>query len=119
MGAAESLACPSSVLRAKKLMGMSLFFVLMKVAEDLLRQMEEETAAAQAAGQPLAQHLSLTNIAIGTLYCSKGASGLLHWIGGGSAAAVALPFCACGTSESHSQRKRQHCGICSPHIISA
>ncbi|GAB4820179.1 hypothetical protein N2152v2_007225 [Parachlorella kessleri] len=43
-----------------------------EVAEDLLKRVEEETTAAQAAGQSLTQHLSLTNLAIGTLYCSKG-----------------------------------------------
>ncbi len=32
----------------------------------------------QAAGQPLLQHLSLTNLAIGTLYCSKGDTLQLH-----------------------------------------
>eukprot|EP00887_Chlorella_sp_A99_P000192 scaffold13.g192.t1 len=62
-----------------------------EVAEDLLRRLEDATATAQAAAaqataeaaaagrdpgaaaaQPTPPHLSLANLAIGTLYCSKG-----------------------------------------------
>lgn len=63
-----------------------------EVAEDLLRRLEDEVAAAagsnsSGAGQdgaggagdgapgPVPPHLSLTNLAIGTLYCAKGGSG--------------------------------------------
>jgi tetratricopeptide repeat protein 30 len=46
-----------------------------EVAEDLLRRLEDEVAAAQAAGQPPPPHLSLTNLALGTLYCAKGGWG--------------------------------------------
>ena len=57
-----------------------------EAAEELLRRLEEEVgaaeeAAAAAAGAGVAAppppHLSLTNLAIGTLYCSKGG-----WVGG-------------------------------------
>lgn len=56
--------------------------------------------ALQAAGQPLHQHLSLANLAIGTLYCSKG--GLLRvpvqmWPGG---------RCACAPHHTCGRRRR-------------
>lgn len=44
---------------------------MLQVAEDLLRRVEEESAALPA-GAPPAPHLSLTNLALGTLYCAKG-----------------------------------------------
>ena len=44
---------------------------VLQVAEDLLRRVEEESAALPA-GAPPAPHLSLTNLALGTLYCAKG-----------------------------------------------
>ncbi len=56
-----------------------------EAAEELLRRLEDETTAAEAGSAGTAgaaavpPHLSLANLAIGTLYCSKGGHWLMRW----------------------------------------
>lgn len=74
-----------------------------EAAEELLRRLEEEVgaaeeaaAAAAAAGAalpPPPPHLAVTNLAIGTLYCSKGGWVAGGWVDSLDGTGTGLPVC--------------------------